>query len=106
MCAGGEVVFFVFFLMMRRPPRSTLELTLFPYTTLFRSTDHRCGRLLHFFVRTATEWKAVASRNPFPHAHRAHARNKGHGSQLEHCPEARSPAPLTFRSRIAALARA
>src|SRR6056300_744403 len=27
-----------FFLMRRRPPRSTLILTLFPYTTLFRST--------------------------------------------------------------------
>src|SRR5687768_18359050 len=27
--------FFFFFLMIRRPPRSTL----FPYTTLFRSTD-------------------------------------------------------------------
>src|SRR3712207_7556991 len=26
-----------FFLMIRRPPRSTL----FPYTTLFRSSDHR-----------------------------------------------------------------
>mgnify|MGYP005835438077 CR=1 FL=1 len=25
------------FLMIRRPPRSTLPLTLFPYTTLFRS---------------------------------------------------------------------
>src|SRR6056300_152909 len=32
------VVFFLFFfLMIRRPPRSTLILTLFPYTTLFRS---------------------------------------------------------------------
>src|SRR5215471_13591800 len=29
-CGGGEIVFF---LMIRRPPRSTL----FPYTTLFRS---------------------------------------------------------------------
>src|SRR3712207_9553478 len=28
-------LFFVFFLMIRRPPRSTL----FPYTTLFRSSD-------------------------------------------------------------------
>src|SRR3546814_4765874 len=28
---------FVFFLMMRRPPRSTRTDTLFPYTTLFRS---------------------------------------------------------------------
>src|SRR5213082_3984859 len=27
----------VFFLMIRRPPRSTLCQTLFPYTTLFRS---------------------------------------------------------------------
>eukprot|EP01049_Picozoa_sp_SAG25_P020591 SAG25_NODE_7159_length_501_cov_0.465174_1_plen_121_part_10 len=26
----------LFFLMIRRPPRSTLILTLFPYTTLFR----------------------------------------------------------------------
>src|SRR2546428_10940273 len=28
-------IFFFFFLMIRRPPRSTL----FPYTTLFRSTE-------------------------------------------------------------------
>src|SRR2546430_8218668 len=31
------VSFFFFFLMIRRPPRSTL----FPYTTLFRSPRHR-----------------------------------------------------------------
>src|SRR5438874_3423845 len=30
-----SVLFFLFFLMMRRPPRSTL----FPYTTLFRSSS-------------------------------------------------------------------
>src|SRR3546814_12671793 len=29
--------YFVFFLMIRRPPRSTRTDTLFPYTTLFRS---------------------------------------------------------------------
>src|SRR5213082_4086487 len=29
---------FFFFLMIRRPPRSTLCQTLFPYTTLFRSS--------------------------------------------------------------------
>src|SRR3712207_9164176 len=29
------LIFFFFFLMIRRPPRSTL----FPYTTLFRSSD-------------------------------------------------------------------
>src|SRR3546814_2649293 len=32
------VFHFVFFLMIRRPPRSTRTDTLFPYTTLFRST--------------------------------------------------------------------
>src|SRR3546814_1092510 len=45
------VIVFVFFLMLRRPPRSTLTDTLFPYTTLFRSrapdatdgVDHRVG---------------------------------------------------------------
>src|SRR3546814_3382147 len=30
---------FFFFLMIRRPPRSTRTDTLFPYTTLFRSQD-------------------------------------------------------------------
>src|SRR3546814_1734793 len=33
-------LFFVFFLMIRRPPRSTRTDTLFPYTTLFRSCRH------------------------------------------------------------------
>src|SRR6184192_4520847 len=31
------LIFVFFFLMIRRPPISTLRLTLFPYTTLFRS---------------------------------------------------------------------
>src|SRR3546814_13163254 len=38
---------FFFFLRLRRPPRSTLTYTLFPYTTLFRShTVHRLLGLL------------------------------------------------------------
>src|SRR3546814_11558343 len=32
-----HIVWSVFFLMIRRPPRSTRTDTLFPYTTLFRS---------------------------------------------------------------------
>src|SRR3546814_6846583 len=32
---------YFFFLMIRRPPRSTRTDTLFPYTTLFRSADSR-----------------------------------------------------------------
>src|SRR6056300_284439 len=35
------IIFLFFFLMIRRPPRSTLILTLFPYTTLFRSVTFR-----------------------------------------------------------------
>src|SRR3546814_11918680 len=33
----------VLFLMIRRPPRSTRTVTLFPYTTLFRSAEHGGG---------------------------------------------------------------
>src|SRR3546814_12199017 len=41
-----RLLLLVFFLMIRRPPRSTRTDTLFPYTTLFRSepipsTSHR-----------------------------------------------------------------
>src|SRR3712207_7817039 len=38
-----ELDFVFFFLMIRRPPRSTL----FPYTTLFRSADADVARLAH-----------------------------------------------------------
>src|SRR3546814_5597328 len=34
----------VFFLMIRRPPRSTRTDTLFPYTTLFRSVRRGAGQ--------------------------------------------------------------
>src|SRR5258708_12906750 len=37
-CSFVTYLFIFFFLMIRRPPRSTL----FPYTTLFRSSGH-CG---------------------------------------------------------------
>src|SRR3546814_11148480 len=35
-----SVTLVVFFLMIRRPPRSTRTDTLFPYTTLFRSREY------------------------------------------------------------------
>src|SRR3546814_20225132 len=35
----------IFFLMIRRPPRSTRTDTLFPYTTLFRSRLYAAGDL-------------------------------------------------------------
>src|SRR2546430_8783768 len=46
-CRYSSFVTFFFFLMIRRPPRSTL----FPYTTLFRSVDNHRQRmplLAHF----------------------------------------------------------
>src|SRR3546814_19406211 len=36
----------LFFLRIRRPPRSTRTDTLFPYTTLFRSHAYACGTLM------------------------------------------------------------
>src|SRR3546814_13508776 len=48
-----------FFLMIRRPPRSTRTDTLFPYTTLFRSRRSRSA-LAHPSVRNGTR-----SRSPF-----------------------------------------
>src|SRR3546814_17389102 len=41
-CCGRLIIIYrniFFFLMIRRPPRSTRTDTLFPYTTLFRSED-------------------------------------------------------------------
>src|SRR3546814_14608400 len=38
-------LFIFFFLMIRRPPRSTRTDTLFPYTTLFRSLGHARQRV-------------------------------------------------------------
>src|SRR3546814_9224837 len=44
----GILLFCFFFLMIRRPPRSTRTDTLFPYTTLFRSVVSRGRRgLVH-----------------------------------------------------------
>src|SRR3546814_9354415 len=44
-CVSVRRVFCIvfFFLMIRRPPRSTRTDTLFPYTTLFRSHGKRSG---------------------------------------------------------------
>src|SRR2546430_11050574 len=59
-CVRGTMLFF-FFLMIRRPPRSTL----FPYTTLFRS------HLLHGFVR-------VSPATGFDRIHTLEIRGLGH----------------------------
>src|SRR3546814_2198118 len=42
----GLLLLYVFFVMIRRPPRSTRTDTLFPYTTLFRSVGEMGVALL------------------------------------------------------------
>src|SRR2546425_8585889 len=65
-----------FFLMIRRPPRSTL----FPYTTLFRSRELGCDLSRTYFdvprMRTATS-------DAYLTAGLAYARSEEHTSELQ-----------------------
>src|SRR3546814_3429222 len=70
-------MFLFFFLMIRRPPRSTRTDTLFPYTTLFRS--HRkqgCPEKVHAVlyerVRLRTSSDIGVSEDDAGHACEAH----------------------------------
>src|SRR2546430_17732001 len=58
MCTGPLLFFFFFFLMIRRPPRSTL----FPYTTLFRSSLPECAYLAG--IIRAPNYYSSADRHP------------------------------------------
>src|SRR3989442_16011559 len=49
--------FYFFFLMIRRPPRSTL----FPYTTLFRSVNYQDGAVPGFHVQHPQGRKVIRS---------------------------------------------
>src|SRR6188768_4407971 len=60
---------FLFFLMILRPPRSTRRLTLFPYTTLFRSGERRAHRIPS---RREGQWRAGAG-----------SRSEEHTSELQ-----------------------
>src|SRR3546814_20964099 len=51
----------VFFLMIRRPPRSTRTDTLFPYTTLFRSRSSEGPPSCAGPGRTPPMWKTTMS---------------------------------------------
>src|SRR3546814_1054234 len=64
LCGPRYVRFFVFFLMIRRPPRSTRTDTLFPYTTLFRSPQAGEG-LLSFRRREMGLPGGSGSRRPY-----------------------------------------
>src|SRR3712207_9068667 len=65
---------FFFFLMIRRPPRSTL----FPYTTLFRSEGGASGRVRDLLA------DALAVQQPGELAARRHAGPRGAEAGPEH----------------------
>src|SRR3712207_8252931 len=70
-----RLVYFFFFLMIRRPPRSTL----FPYTTLFRSAGARSDRSAvracgHRLVRPHSAARGGSPRRP---------RSEEHTSELQ-----------------------
>src|SRR2546426_6660611 len=78
-CSTLLSFFFFFFLMIRRPPRSTL----FPYTTLFRSTaeaDERRPRDAEEQHRLAAEPELEPHRHQIEHAD---ARSEEHTSELQ-----------------------
>src|SRR5687768_18251616 len=80
---------YIFFLMIRRPPRSTL----FPYTTLFRSTDSRDPRRTEWLARPASPvWlttcrsaarRAAPALRWCPMFSRAAERSEEHTSELQ-----------------------
>src|SRR3546814_12310015 len=75
------LVLFFFFLMIRRPPRSTRTDTLFPYTTLFRSSDASIDRAAHHVLRRWIARRYAAKRierEPLPFR-----RSEEHTSELQ-----------------------
>src|SRR3546814_7348659 len=84
------VLFLLFFLIIRRPPRSTRTDTLFPYTTLFRSGQialwRRAEQRPHFIGRPARipERCAVPARVPAEQSgRRGRSRSEEHTSELQ-----------------------
>src|SRR5262245_62667984 len=73
-----SVFFLLFFLMLRRPPRSTL----FPYTTLFRSSPRR--RSLHFSASRSVNscWIFCSTNSRLP-AVQHWPRSEEHTSELQ-----------------------
>src|SRR5215510_15759614 len=65
---GAPSVFLFFFLMIRRPPRSTL----FPYTTLFRSPTRRSPG------RSCRCWRCRAAWGRRSEEHTSELQSRGH----------------------------
>src|SRR3546814_13064146 len=114
-----HVVFLVFLLMIRRPPRSTRTDTLFPYTTLFRPDQRGLLALLQLYRklpagrRPDRQWRRQL-RRPLSAADRhavrsgrevaAHAEHAGHRDRLQD--RVTQPHPLSRRRRHVTVGRA
>src|SRR5213594_3504007 len=81
------IVSFFFFLMIRRPPRSTQAFTLFPYTTLFRSAPGSTALVPEL---------AGARRRPGPLADRSAARSRDPRRSEEHTSELQSRTLISY----------
>src|SRR2546430_11510082 len=65
--------------MIRRPPRSTL----FPYTTLFRSTERRCGRQPRRGEGTEHPARSTMATSGHPACPTCQGRSEEHTSELQ-----------------------
>src|SRR3546814_4178358 len=75
---------FVFFLMIRRPPRSTRTDTLFPYTTLFRSVEEEMSSFDIIVDSHLLHCLALApERLSFFQFAKDHIRSEEHTSELQ-----------------------
>src|SRR3546814_15474931 len=79
LCSRDVFYYFIFFLRIRRPPRSTRTDTLFPYTTLFRSAAF--GACLYAVVLPVAPQSAPRRlRRPHPGGPARHVRPGDGGS--------------------------
>src|SRR3546814_10339544 len=86
--------------MIRRPPRSTRTDTLFPYTTLFRSTSsplcisrpHCCAP----FRRVPQQPSPLLSFLPFPPLSERQCHNRAVGRSEEHTSELQSLMRISY----------
>src|SRR5256885_3294791 len=81
---------FFFFLMIRRPPRSTL----FPYTTLFRSEDWRSPKLRRH-LKPRPQTRDLGTPEFLPPS--STAPSTGSSRSEEHTSELQSPCNLVCR---------
>src|SRR3546814_2895673 len=83
-----------FFLMIRRPPRSTRTDTLFPYTTLFRS--HAGSPPMAWELHQVTDW--ALSSFPIQKQKRRHSPTgfRQIGRSEEHTPELQSLMRISY----------